>query len=396
LLAQIAVTPEEVKAQYANAVKTYRQDEQRQAAHILIAVKPDAGEADRAAAKKTAEELAAQAKANPGKFADLAKQRSQDPGSAAQGGDLGSNPRGAMVKAFDDAVFALKPGEITGPVQSEFGWHVIRLLGVTPEKTRSFDEVKAQIETDLRRQKVGQKFAAAADQFQNLVYEQADTLAPVAKALGLTIQASPLVTRAQAQQLALGSAKFVQALFAPESIAAKRNTDAIEVGPSTMMAGRIVEFKPAAVRPFADVKSEIHRQLVRQAGAELAKKAGREKLALLEQGKSDKEAGVAFSKPVSLMRNRAQPGFTNEAVTRIFQADAAKVPTYIGAAGEGGGFSIYKLVKVILPPDVDPGKIAAARARIGEMQNREVFDAYVNTLTAKAKVEVNQRNLEKK
>ena len=301
-----------------------------------------------------------------------------------------------MVKAFDDAVFAMQPGEITGPVQSEFGWHVIRLAAVTPEKTRPFDEVKAQIETDLRRQKVGQKFAAAADQFQNLVYEQADTLAPVAKALGLTIQTSPLVTRAQAQQIALGSAKFVEALFSPESIAAKRNTDAIEVGSGTMMAGRIVEYKPSAVRAFDDVKAEIHRQLVRQAAADLAQKAGREKLALLEQGKSDRDAGVAFSKPVSLVRNRAQPGFTNEAITRIFQADATKVPAYIGAAGDGGGFSIYRLVKVILPPDVDPGKIAAARARIGEMQNREIFEAYVNTLKAKAKVEVNQRNLEKK
>ena len=125
LLAQIAVTPEEVKAQYDSAAKTYRQEEQRQAAHILIAVKPDASEAERAAAKKTAEEIAAQAKANPAKFGELAKQRSQDPGSAPQGGDLGSNPRGTMVKAFDDAVFAMKPGEIAGPVQSEFGWHVI-------------------------------------------------------------------------------------------------------------------------------------------------------------------------------------------------------------------------------------------------------------------------------
>ena len=147
---------------------------------------------------------------------------------------------------------------------------MIRLVGITPEKARSFDEVKTQIETELRRQKVGQKFAAAADQFQNLVYEQADSLAPVAKALGLTVQTSPLVTRAQAQQIALGSAKLVQALFSPESIAAKRNTDAIEVGNGALMAARIVEYKPSAVRPFDDVKAEIHRQLVRQAASELA------------------------------------------------------------------------------------------------------------------------------
>jgi peptidyl-prolyl cis-trans isomerase D len=396
LLAQIGVTPEEVKAQYDSAAKSYRQEEQRQAAHILIAVKPDASEADRAATKKTAEEIAGLAKASPGKFAELAKQRSQDPGSAAQGGDLGSNPRGTMVKAFDEAVFSMKPGEITGPVQSEFGYHVIKLNGITPEKSRSFDEVKAQIEADLKRQKVGQKFASAADQFQNLVYEQADSLAPVAKTLGLTIHTSPLVTRAQAQQIALGSAKLVQALFSPESIAAKRNTDAIEVGNGAMMAARIIDYKPSTVRPFAEVKAEIHKQLVQQAASELAKKAGREKLALLEAGKSDKEAGLTFSKPTLLVRNQPQQGFTNEGMTRIFQADPAKLPVYVGTPSEGGGFAIYRVVKVISPPDVDRAKVAAARARIGEMQSREVFEAYVNTLKDKAKVVINQANLEKK
>jgi len=396
LLAQVAVTPEEVKAQYASAAKTYTQDEQRQAAHILIAVKPDASDADKAAARKKAEDLAAQAKANPAKFSELAKQNSQDPGSAAQGGDLGSNPRGTMVKAFDDAVFAMQPGEVSVPVQSEFGWHVIKLLNVTPARTRPFDEVKGQIEIELKRQKVAQKFAAAADQFQNLVYEQADSLAPVAKALGLAVQTSPLVSRAQAQQIALGNAKLVQALFSPESISAKRNTDAIEVGPNALMAARIVEYRPAAPRPFEAVKDEIHRQLARQAAVELAQKSGREKLALLEQGKSDREAGVSFAKPVSLLRNRMQPGFTPDAVTRIFQVDKATLPRYVGATNERGGFSIYRLVKVVTPTDVEPAKLAAAKARIGEMQNREVFDAYVNVLQAKAKVEINQANLDKK
>jgi peptidyl-prolyl cis-trans isomerase D len=301
-----------------------------------------------------------------------------------------------MVKAFDDAVFSMKPGEITGPVQSEFGYHVIKLNGITPEKSRSFDEVKAQIEADLKRQKVGQKFASAADQFQNLVYEQADSLAPVAKTLGLTIHTSPLVTRAQAQQIALGSAKLVQALFSPESIAAKRNTDAIEVGNGAMMAARIIDYKPSTVRPFAEVKAEIHKQLVQQAASELAKKAGREKLALLEAGKSDKEAGLTFSKPTLLVRNQPQQGFTNEGMTRIFQADPAKLPVYVGTPSEGGGFAIYRVVKVISPPDVDRAKVAAARARIGEMQSREVFEAYVNTLKDKAKVVINQANLEKK
>jgi peptidyl-prolyl cis-trans isomerase D len=397
LSAQVAVTPDEVKAQYAASIRQYTQDEQRQAAHILIAVKPDASDADKAAAKKKAEDLAAQVKANPAKFAELAKKYSEDPGSASQGGDLGSNPRGTMVKAFDDAVFALKPGEIVGPVQSEFGWHVIKLQGVTPAKTLSLDEAKGQIEADLKRQKVSQRFAAAADQFQNLVYEQADSLAGVAKTLNLEAKTSGWATRADAQRLAFGNPKFVQALFAPDSVAAKRNTEAFEVGPNTLMAGRVVEYKAAAPRPFDDVKGEIRRQLVRSEASEMAQKAGLAKLALLEQGKSDKEAGVTFGKPVSVLRNQMQPGFSPDVLTRVFRVDGTKLPQLVGAPNERGGFSLYRVQRVMLPPTAaDPSKLAGARARIGDMQSRELFDGYISALKAKADVRINQANLEKK
>ncbi len=265
-----------------------------------------------------------------------------------------------MVKAFDDAVFAMKPGDIVGPVQSEFGFHVIKLAGITPARTLSFDEAKGPLEADLKRQKVAQKFAAAADQFQNLVYEQADSLAGVAKALDLEAKTSQWATRADAQRLAFGNAKFVQALFAPESVSAKRNTEAIEVGPNTLMAGRVVEYKPAAPRPFDDVKDEIRRQLVAREASEMAQKLGREKLALLEQGKSDKEAGVTFGKPVSVLRNQMQPGFSPEALTGVFRADAAKLPQYVGATNERGGYSIYRVQKTMLPPTAtDPSKLVA-------------------------------------
>ncbi len=396
LLSQVSVTPEEVKAQYANNAKQYTKEEEREAAHILIAVKPDASEADKAAAKKKAEEIYAKVKANPAQFAEIAKKESQDPGSAAQGGDLGSNPRGTMVKAFEDAEWALKqPGEIAPPVQTEFGWHVIKLLGITPAQTRSFDDVKAQIESDLKRQKAAQKFAQAADQFQNLVYEQADSLSGVAKALDLKVQTSALVTRADAQRIAFGNAKFVQALFSPESVNGKRNTDAMEVAPNTLMAGRVVEHKPEAPRPFDAVKDEIRRQLAQRAASERAQKEGREKLALLEAGKSDKDAGVTFGKPVTLARNQAQPGFPPEALARVFQADGAKLPQYVGAPSERG-FSIYRIVKVTSPPAADPAKLAGAQSRVADLQNREIFDAYVAALKAKADVKINQANLEKK
>ena len=396
LMAQSAVDAAEVRAKYDADAGVYTQAEERQASHILIAVKPDASDAEKAAAKQKAEALAAQARANPTKFAELAKANSQDPGSAAQGGDLGTFARGNMVKPFDDAVFAMKPGEIVGPVQTDFGWHVIRLSGITPAKTRAFDEVKGQIEADLKRQKATQKFAASADQFQNLVYEQGDSLGNVAKTLGLALQTTPWITRAQAQGLAQGNAKLLDALFAPESIQGKRSTEAIEVAPNTLVAARIVEYKPATPRPLAEVADEIRRQLVRKGASEMANKAGREKLALLEQGKSDKEAGVSFGKPLTLLRNQMQPGVSPDALAQLYRVETAKLPSYVGAGNERGGFSIYRLAKVIDPPLDDPAKLAAAGQRVGDQLGRELFSAYVAALKAKSEIKINQANLEKK
>ncbi len=396
LMGDVPADPAEVKAQYERNQALYGKPEERDASHILIAVKPDASDADKAAAKKKAEDLAAQVKANPAKFAELAKQNSQDPGSASQGGELGPFSRGTMVKPFEDAAFAMNPGEITGPILSDFGYHVIKLNSITPAKVRPFEEVRPQIETDVRRQKAAQKFAAAADQFQNLVYEQADSLQGVAKALGLTVQTSPKVTRAAAQAIAQGNAKFVQALFSPESVQVKRNTEAIEIGPNTLMAGRIVEYQPAALRPFDDVKEQIRQQLVRKAAGEMVQKVGREKLALLEQGKSDKEAGVTFAPPVTLNRNQVQAGYPRDALTKIFQVVATQMPKYTGVTSDAGGYSIYKILKVIAPAAPDPEKVNSANAQIGDQMGRELLTAYLAALKAKTDVKINQANLEKK
>ena len=182
-------------------------------------------------------------------------------------------------------------------------------------------------------------------------------------------------------------------MFSPSSLQAKRNTEAIEVGPNTLMAARVVEYKPAAPQPFDDVKAEIRRQLERKAASELARKAGKEKLALLEQGK---DAGLTFGKPVTLTRNQPQPGFPPAALTMIFQADASKLPSYAGSPNERGGFSIYRLLRVIEPPAPDPAKLAAFGNRVGDQLGRELMNAYVASLRGKAEVKINQANLDKK
>lgn len=393
LASEVAVDAAEVRKQYDDNLKQYAKPEQRQASHILIAVKPDAKDEERAAAKKKAEDLAGEARRAPGKFAELAKENSQDPGSAQQGGDLGFFARdGSMVKPFEDAVFSGKEGDIIGPVQTDFGWHVIKITAVKPAQTQSFAEVEAQIEQGLKRQKAMRKFVEAADQFQNLVYEQAESLQPVAKALKLQVQTSPLLTRAQVQALGRNKPQFVQAVFSPDSLQAKRNTDAIEIAPNTMMAARVVEYQPAAPRSFDDVKADIRRQLERKAAGELAQKTGSGKLALLEQGK---DAGLAFGKPVTLTRNQVQEGFQPDALTRIFQGDPAKLPAYVGMPGPDGGFIIYKIVRVIAAPAPDAARLASFTTRVGEQLGRELFAANLASLKSKSDVKINQALLDR-
>jgi peptidyl-prolyl cis-trans isomerase D len=183
----------------------------------------------------------------------------------------------------------------------------------------------------------------------------------------------------------------VQAVFSPSSLQAKRNTEAIEIGPNMLMAARVVEYKPAAARAFDDVKMEIRRQLERKAASELAHKAGTEKLALLEQGK---DAGLVFGKPVVLTRNQPQPGFPPPALTMIFQADKSKLPAYAGAGNERGGYSIYRVQRVMSPQAPDAAKLTAYTNRVGEQLGRELMSAYAASLRSRADVKVNEANLE--
>ncbi|MFO1324780.1 MAG: SurA N-terminal domain-containing protein [Burkholderiales bacterium] len=396
LTAQATVDADEVKKHFEANAKQYTAEEERAAAHILIPVKPDAKDDEKAAAKKLADEIYAKAKANPAKFGDLAREFSKDPGSAQQGGDLGNFGRGAMVKPFEDAVFAAKAGDLLPPVQSDFGWHVIRVTGVRPARTQPFDEVKGQIEAELKKQKAARKFAAAADQFQNLVYEQADSLQGPARALELKVETTPFITRSQAQAIGLGNPKFVAALFSPESIQSKRNTEAIEVAPNTLIAGRIVEYKPATPRPFADVKDEIRAQLTRRAASELAQKAGTAKLAQLAEGKSDRDLGLTFGKPQMVGRGQYQAGMPPDVLNRVFGVNPDKLPAYTGAPNERGGFSIVRVLKVVTPSDTDKERVAMASSRLSEQVGREMLTAYLASLKSRADVKINQANLEKK
>jgi peptidyl-prolyl cis-trans isomerase D len=385
---QVTVSDAEVKSWYEGHKDRYQQPEERRASHILIA----ADKNDKAKAKGKAEEILKEVQKNPAAFPDLAKKNSQDPGSAAKGGDLGFFGRGMMVKPFEDTVFKLKEGEISGIVESDFGFHIIKLTGIHAGKEKPLSEVRPEIEAELKKQAASRRFAEAAEGFSNLVYEQSDSLKPVADKFKLQIQQSGWLTRqANPANGPLANEKLLAAVFSDDAIKNKRNTEAVEVAPNTLVAARIAEYKPAAMQPFDAVKEKIEAVLKRQEAQSLAKKEGEAKLAALKKGENEQVAWGA-AKTVS----RLDPGTVPpQAVPAIFRADAAKLPAYAGVELPGGGYGLYKVVKV------DTGKVdeAQRQAMLRQLSNlamQEDVQAYLAALRARYKVEVNQAAVEAK
>ena len=188
LQSQFTVDDAEIRKYYEEHKSEFSTPELRKAAHILIAVDSKASDLEKQAAKTKAEQILKEVKAAPSEFAKLAQKYSQDPGSALSGGDLGTFGRGMMVKPFDDAVFKLLVGETSGLVQSDFGFHIIKLLAVTGGKIQGLNEVKSVIAQKLKAQKANDKYAELAEKFSNTVYEQSDTLKPAVELVKIPVQ----------------------------------------------------------------------------------------------------------------------------------------------------------------------------------------------------------------
>ena len=322
----IKANPEEVEAYYEQNKNRWTVPEERRASHILI----EFGD-DKAAALKKAEGIAAEVKADPSKFAEIAGKESADPGSASQGGDLSFFGRGVMTKAFED-------GAIVGPVETEFGYHVIEVTDVHPASVQPFEAVKAEIEREYVEQMAIRTFSERADEFTNLVYEQSDSLAPTAEKFGLKVQTADFVTRTGVTDPELGriiNDRVADALFGSECLKEKRNSSAIEVQSNVLVAARVVEHFPEATRPFEEVKAVITEKLRTQKAAELALKAGEGKLAELRETKSLEGFGDA-----AWVSRRTPNGQETALIDAELSLPAAKLPAYVGARLTNGDFVV--------------------------------------------------------
>jgi peptidyl-prolyl cis-trans isomerase D len=377
---QMAVSDDELKKYYDEHSAQYNEPEQRRASHILIA--------ERAKAELILKEI----KQNPAKFEDLAKQHSKDPGSAAKGGDLGFFARGAMVKPFEDAAFGMKGGEISGLVQSDFGFHIIKLTAIRQSGARGFDEVKGEIAQELKKQKAGKKFAELAETFSNTVYEQPDSLNPVADALKLKIQSGPWISKKGANMPLLNHPKLLQAVFSEDALKLKRNTEAVEVAPNTLVAARVAEYKAASYKPFEELNTELAKRLLREQGNALAVKQGKDTLASLQKGGD--VADLKWGATILISRENAS-SMGKDALNQIFRADAGKLPAYTGIENPKGGYILIKVSKVVEAGTIDPAKKKSYANQLRQAFAQEYSSAYLASLKQKADISIKKEKMEK-
>jgi peptidyl-prolyl cis-trans isomerase D len=388
IAAQEQVKPEEVRSQWESAYGPKLREKEQ--------------------AREKAQAIAAAVRKDPASFAAVAKQESQDPGSREAGGDLGFAPRGSFVKPYEDALFRLKEGQISDVVESEFGFHIIQLTGVrkqdgkeerrsshilipAPADAKPFEAMREQVEAELKKTRSQRRFSESAEAFQNMVYEQPDSLKPAAERFKLKTEASGWITRSGADDRAplLNNRKLVAALFSSDALRNKRNTDAIEVAPGTLVAARVTEHQPAAQRKFEEVKDGIAVMLARQEAAERARKDGAAKLEELRKGAG---AGIKWS-PAKTVSRRDPQNLPSEILRPVMSADVSKLPAYVGLPVGDSGYMLVRVSKVI---EGDPKQAGDPLPRAAAISGSAQYEAYLASLRQQADVSINQANLEKK
>lgn len=380
----VVVTDAMLRQAYEANVAHARVGEQRRASHILLAVDKNATAAERAEVRSKAEKLLVTLRAQPEKFAEIARQESNDPGSATQGGDLGFFGRGSMVKPFEDAVYNLREGQLSDIVESDFGFHLIKLAAIKEARIKSFDEMKAELTNKLKQELVSKRFNELADSFTNLVYDQYASLQPAADKFKLPIRSANYIGRhhnpVPGESNLLNNEKLLSALFSDDVLKNKRNTEAVLLAPQTLVAARIVAHSPAAVMPFSDVRNQVRAKLVADMAANLAKQEGKK---LMQLG-SNAEMGVAH------WVGRGQPGtLSPKALAAIFRADVSKLPMTVGVDLGKDGYALYRITQVKSAAVPTEARLRQLEASLSSERGNQDYRAYIEAARARAKVKFN-------
>ncbi len=376
---QVEVSDEELQELYQKQIANLA--EQRRAAHILIET---GGELSDDEAKAKIDEIATRVK-NGDDFAAVAKEASQDPGSANEGGDLGFAGPGVYDPAFEDALYALNEGEVSAPVKSEFGWHIIKLLGVQSPEVPAFESLKPQLVRELKAQQVVQRFVETSKQLEDSAFEASD-LAQPAQELGLMVQTTEAFGRDGGEGIT-ANRQVIQAAFSDEVLVDGANSSVIELDPDTSIALRVKEhLKPAAI-PLADVREDIVQQLQRSLAAEAARAKGEQLLADLRKGQQPDDAQWQAVEAATRSQEGVAPALL-QAVFRMPRPEQQDKPSYSGVALSNGDYAVVRLNGVNEPEAAltDEEKLNYRRflaSRVGQQD----FAAFRQKLQAEAEIE---------
>ncbi|GAB6067488.1 peptidylprolyl isomerase [Methylothermus subterraneus] len=392
LAQSIEPTEEELRRYYAEQQQAFTTPEQRHLRHILVAVAQNASAEEKSQALAKAQEIKKRLEQGED-FAELAKQFSDDPGSKAQGGDLGFVTKGFLEKNFEEAAFALPKGEISEPVLTPFGYHLIQVVEIKPATPQPFAAVKAQIRQELQRQEAEARLYELAEKLAQLVYENPHSLEPAASALGLTIQSTGLFTRDKGEGVA-ADPKVRAAAFS-EEVLAGNNSEPIETGDGALVALRIRQHLPAQQRPLAEVSTEIAALLRKQKARQIAEIQAKEWLAKLKSGTKLEEIAKqvkATVKTAELSRNApiAELETSTEAIFQAPRPQADKpVPLRIPLTDDR-----QVLCQILTVSDGDYSGLPAEekqrfKANLAHLFGLMTFKEYLAQLRAKAKVKIN-------
>jgi peptidyl-prolyl cis-trans isomerase D len=381
---QVEVKDEDLQAAYQKEIANLA--EQRQAAHILLEVTDKLSDNE----AKAQIEAIAQRLVKGEDFAVLAKELSNDPGSADKGGDLGYAAPGVYDPAFEEALYVLKQGEVSAPVRTQFGWHLIKLLGVQAPEVPSLASLKDKLVTDLKAQQVEQRFVEVSKELEDSAFEASD-LAQPAQEQGLQVKTSAAFGREGGAGLT-ANRQVIQAAFSQEVLEDGANSGAIELDPDTVVILRVKEHLKPALLPFEQVAASIRQQLTVQRASEAVKAKGEALLASLREGKTSvtqAQNGQTWQVVEAATRNQeAVDPLVLQQAFRMPKPSASDKPNFVGVSLADGSYVLVRLNGVYVPQEaLSEEEKTMYRRFMTSRSGQQDFSAYSRQLEAKAEIE---------
>ncbi len=395
LAAEVDVKDENLREYYDANPAAYTLAEERDVNHILVQISQDADATATSGAQSRIEDIRKRVGAGED-FVELAKELSDDVGSKAEGGSTGFFARGAMAPEFEEAAFKLKVGELSAPVRTKFGWHIIKLREIKAGGLQPFEKVKAEVVVAYRDAEAQKEFSDLSERFADLVYENSDSLAVAAETLGLKTVSTATMTKAEVAEKF--SDKTAAEAFTPEVLVEGLNSAPVELPQSRVLALRVVEHVPSAVPALAEVKTQVEESVRNIHRREKTQALGQEFIQRLRKGETVTELvkgrGFGWEQQEGATRDS---GDVNRAVLRAAFAVQvpAGAPEYTGIPIGNTDYAVIRVANVVVPADsaIASSDIAAVQKDLVKGRMGAVWSEFVATIRAGSDINIIEKNL---